>query len=251
MRTSILEGVSEGIFRAEAVASKQNPDTRGGLLIAAPPSGLVPVGVLLAALAVGVAAAAVVRVDVTAQGRGVVRPEEGSVVVRAAEAGIVTQLGVRPGDTLDADAIVARIGEAPVKTTSAGTVDFVDAHLGDVVSQGTPLLELVPSSDGRVALMAISAAQRSRLAPGTPVRLRFDEHASDASATTAKVTRVGAQLLTDARARAIFGAEAPKEPSFLVVLELPSGLRSGMLFTGAITVERPTILELVFGRRGS
>jgi hypothetical protein len=70
------------------------------------------------------------------------------------------------------------------------------------------------------------------------------------------VTRIGAQPLADARARSIFGARAPRESSYLVVLELPVVARSadggvfrdGMPITGSVTLGRPTLLELVFGR---
>jgi len=207
------------------------------------------IGIRPALAVVALAAAAVVRVDVTVQGRGVARPEAGSVVVRSAQAGTVTEVRVRPGDVIDEGTVVAKVGERPVMT-APGTVDYVDVRAGDVVVPGAPLIEVVPSSEPLVGFMAVPATERDRLGPGALVRLRVDGHGSGTLEAT--VVRIGAQLLTDARARELFGAEAPRGPSFLAVLKLPKELRNGALFTAAVTVERPSVLELVFGnRRGS
>ena len=83
-----------GLFREQALAAYANPDARGGLLRAAPPSGLALVLVIVGALGCGVAVAAATPVSTNIEGRGVVALEHGALVLRAASDGTVTAVNV-------------------------------------------------------------------------------------------------------------------------------------------------------------
>ena len=45
--------MAEGLFRPEAVSAYENPEARGGLLVARPPSGWLPLTGIVGALLVG------------------------------------------------------------------------------------------------------------------------------------------------------------------------------------------------------
>ncbi|MBN8611833.1 MAG: hypothetical protein J0L92_14660 [Deltaproteobacteria bacterium] len=84
-----------GLFREQALAAYANPDARGGLLRAAPPSGLALVLVIVGALGCGVPVAAATPVSTNIEGRGVVALEHGALVLRAASDGTVTAVNAR------------------------------------------------------------------------------------------------------------------------------------------------------------
>jgi multidrug resistance efflux pump len=245
--------VASGLFREEAVKSYMNPDARGGLLVVAPPSGALPFAVIAAVLGLAAVFAAATEVQITAKGRGVVRPARASVVVRAPRAGRIDALAIRPGQTVTAGEALGRIGDVPLAAPEAGEIEYVDATFGETVAEGAPLFEIVPSSEPLVAYMAVPAAHRARLSPGKEVRLRLDEYpASEYGVAIARIDRVGGELLSDARASTFLGAAA-KEPSFLVTLRLErmpgaarAPFRNGMLFEGDIALEQRRAISLLF-----
>jgi biotin carboxyl carrier protein len=97
------------LFRDRAIREYLDPDQRGGLVTVAPPAGGVAFGVIAAVFLTGAGAALLGEVQVTASGRGVVRPEGGVVDVRAPSAGTVEEVPVRPGERLGGDSLVARL----------------------------------------------------------------------------------------------------------------------------------------------
>ncbi len=249
--------MTSGLFRAEAVAAYRNPDTRGGLLEAGPPSGLLPLGVLAIVLAAGAVAATTLRVQVTATGRGIVRSESGNVVVGCARGGTVTEVRVRAGDAVDAGSPLARVHGEAIVAPIAGSVEYVDVRVGGTLAAGDPVAQIVPKGERLVGTMALPARHRAHLHIGDPVRLDLDEHpATEIGTADATIEHVGTEPLSPARARNLLGDEdAAREPSYVVRLRLgrmPAGssaaFRSGMTFTGRVTLEEPRAIELVLPR---
>jgi len=81
-----------------------DPDARGGLLRVAPPSGARMFAVLGLLFAVALWIAVTQTVQVTASGRGVVRPSAGVFVVKAPVGGRVVSVAKQAGKTVAADA---------------------------------------------------------------------------------------------------------------------------------------------------
>ncbi len=245
--------MAEGLFRAEAVAEYRDPEARGGLVSVGLPTGALPFALIAAALVVLSAAVALVPIRVTADGRGVVRAPAGSLVIRAPRPGTVASVRVRPGQHVARGDALAIVGGESVRSPEAGIVDFVDVQEGEFVSSGATLAEVVPTADALVAFMAVPSELRARVAEGAHVRLDLDElPAAEVGVGTATVERVGAQLLSPERARAVLGADAPDEPSFLVTLRLDrppersaGTFQNGMRFRGSILVEERSALSVL------
>lgn len=251
--------MADGLFRAEAVAEYREPEARGGLVSVGLPTGALPFALIAAALAALSTAAALLPVRVTADGRGVVRAAAGSLVIRAPRAGTVGTVAVRPGLHVARGDALAIVGGETVRSPEAGIVDFVDVREGEFVVGGASLAEVVPTADPLVAFMAVPSELRARLVEGAPARLDLDElPAAEVGVGTATVERVGAQLLSQERARAVLGADAPGEPSFLVTLRLDrppersaGPFQNGMRFRGSILVEERSALSLLVSSLGS
>lgn len=239
-----------GLFREQALAAYASPDARGGLLRAAPPSGLVLFLLIVGTLACGTAVAATTRVSSSVEGRGVVALEHGALVVRAASDGTITAVNVSPGATLDAPRELVAIDGDSVATAATGHVEFVDVRVGDVVTRGTPLVEIVPDREPLVGYLLVPASERSRLSVGQTVRL----HAGSASARrellgSATITDISARPISSSRETELFGtSDTPSGGlELLVRLALPRApaLTNGATFVGEIPLESRSALSVL------
>lgn len=245
------------LFREQAVRQYSDPEQRGGLLRAAPPSGL-RLFVPLALLFVLAAVASAQKVHVTARGRGVIRPASGVHVVVAPAAGRVARHGVRVGDVVEANAplftVVAGLSKLDVRAPVAGRIDAFRARDGAMVEAGAPLVRIVPDGGELVAVLAIAAEHRAHLREGSEVRLRLDEHRSDdAGYGLARVVYVSSEPISDDLADPFVASAAKQTPHYEVELEplaMPpraeGGFRSGMTFTGEIVLHDERIIALLF-----
>lgn len=235
-----------GLFREQALAAYANPDARGGLLRAAPPSGLALFVVIVGALGCAAAVAATTRVRSSIEGRGVVALERGPIVVRAANGGTITAVNVSAGQTLEVAGVLLAIDGAPIATTSTGHVEFVDVRVGDVVDRGAPLVEIVPDREPLVGHLLVPAARRQRLFDGQEVRI----HVGAEIVGTATIADVSAQPISVARQAELFGTSAslaPSGPQLLVRVTLPTAaaLTNGAPFLGEIPLESRSALSVL------
>ncbi len=248
--------MGKGLFRDEAVAAYQNPETRGGLLAVVPPTGRNVAIPLLLVVVLGVVAALLIRVAVTAEGRGVVQSTGGPVRVAPPMSGTVTALHVRAGDQVKKGAPLFAVNGRTITAPRPGAVDKVATTVGSsVVAHSPTVIEIIPSDAALVGRMTIPARYRSRLRVGDAVRIRLDEH-DGAGHAQGSVERVGGDVRAADRASAPRQAgSVPDEPTVLVELRLdamPRGVdgefRHGMAFTGVAVLERERALALLLPR---
>lgn len=233
-----------GLFREQALAAYSNPDARGGLVRAAPPSGLALFSVIVASLLCATAVAATTRAHVTIDGRGVVALEHGAVVVRATRDATVTSVLVRPGARLERDLQLLSLDGERVAAPTTGHVEFVDVREGDIVTRGTPLVEMVPDREPLIGYVLVPTAERSRVTEGQRVLLRVRGEI----VATGTVAAVAARPISESREAAIFGAVShPRESSLLVRVALPNNraLASGTAFVGEIQLGSRSALSVL------
>ena len=120
-----FHGVS--LFRKQAVRQYADPDMRGGLLRVLPPSGARVMAVLSTVFVVLAVLAVTRRVNVTAQGRGVVRPPEGVFVVRSPIAGEVMQVTGRAGSDVKRGQPLFTLAPPPAPPPNAVAIERVVA----------------------------------------------------------------------------------------------------------------------------
>ena len=132
--------MSERIFRQRALQQGAEDDEPGGMLQVAPP-GLVRLFLLLGAILVlAVALSIAVRVKITARGRGVIRPEDGIVIVRSPATGHVRRVDATPGQWVGAGAMLVEL-DAPVFAPVDGIVDAIPVRADQLVTAGTQIGE--------------------------------------------------------------------------------------------------------------
>lgn len=243
--------MSQSIFRERAVKAYQDPDSRGSLLRLAPPSIVWLLGALAALTVLAIVTAALTRVRVVASGRGILRPREGIVILRAAEAGSIGAVQVALGQQLEAGAVLLTM-ERPVLAPVGGVVDALPVHSGERVAAGTALVKLVPNRGARAGFLAIPARFRSQLRVGQTVRLRFDEEGSAGGMLRqGRIARVSADVLTPELASAYLAEHRDTDPpSFLVEVALEdataASLLNGMPFEGQVILREQRALTLLF-----
>ncbi len=249
------------IFREQAVRQYSDPDQRGGLLRATPPSGLalfVPLALLFVAVAV---IASVQKVNVTARGRGIVRPADGVRPLRAPVAGELIVHDVSLGNVVEAGTQLFTVRHDDGETTVVAPVDArIDAWrvpAGDRVTAGTPVVRLVPTSETLVAVFAIPAEHRASLVHGAEIRLRLDEHPFEQYGLgLARVVHVSSEPIGDGYDDPFVAAIAGESGPSLYEVELEpvsmpprskSSFRSGMTFTGEVVLREQRVIALLLG----
>lgn len=113
---------------------------------------------------------------------------------------------------------------AELRAPFAGTVASRPVHVGDVVSPGTPLLE-IEGADGLELRATLDGAEAAGLRPGMPLDATVDGNASPITATV----------------RSVSGAGDPDTHRFEVRATLPTvpGLRSGLFARLALPSTSP------------
>ena len=216
--------MDEKLFRKEALHEFYNPDARGGLLTIAPPWSLALFGVMALLFVVLGGLVSFGRVQLYAEGRGVVQPDQPRVVVHAPFAGTVLAVEAktgargRPGDVLlrldargQADALAANTRDldaekADLATLEARLHDWNDTAGRDRdASLALVLIAQIRAQRDKVSALAQrhdvlqSAVDRSRIA--FPVEAAVDDlavgpgsevHEGDVLAT---LQPVGARLV--------------------------------------------------------
>jgi multidrug efflux pump subunit AcrA (membrane-fusion protein) len=154
--------------------------------------------------------------------RGLVQPVA-RASVGALTGGVVDQLLVRVGETVDAQRPLARVavpGQAELLVAPwAGTVTGVNVHLGDTVAPGTTLITIADLSRYQVETTDVDEYLIAKLRPGQPATVTVE--ALDGRALRGAVLSVSLQPVVAPGGGA----------SYPVVLTLPTGdanLRPGM-----------------------
>ena len=245
--------MSAPLFRDQAVKAYMDPDARGGLVRATPPS-LARLFAVLTLLFVGaVVASIVVRVKVTARVRGIVRPSEGIFVVRAPATGYVRAVEVTVGQEVLAGTVLARL-DAPVLAPVAGFVDAITVHLDELATAGAPIVKIVPAGDRLAGFLAVPSRYRAHLRVGHEVRVSFDEYPStEMGFGRGRIRRVSDDVLTpELAAQYLPESEARGPASYLVevdLLAMPPRARgefhNGMAFDGVVAVREQRIITLL------
>lgn len=229
------------MLRARAIQEYRDPSQRGGLVRVLPARG-VWVLALWSGLALAlVLIAALAEVEVRVAATGALRSGHEARVLRAPSAGVVKSLRVREGDVVGGGTWVLKIGSRRITPPNPGVVDFVAVRADDHVEIGDPLLKIVPEDARPVATLLVPAADRPRVAPDQPVRVRVGGEVREGV-----VTRVARDLASPAlegeRLRLPITA-----PSYAVEVALADveGLAAGTYLEGQVIVGRRSLLSLL------
>lgn len=245
--------MAKQIFRERAIKAYVDPDTRGPLLPLHPPAVTRLLGAIAALTLAALVVAAFLRVQVVANGPGVVRPVGGVAVVRAPATGTVRRLGVAVGESVRRGAVLLDLG-GPVVAHVDGTVDALLVRDGEFVTAGTAVAKIVPGG-ARIGYLAIPARFRSDLGVGQPVRLSLDEYpATEMGFGHGHILRISEDLLTpEVAAAQLGGVEMSGSANVLVEIsldELPpraeGSFHNGMVFQGVVTTHSERALTLLF-----
>lgn len=269
--------MKDGLFRPQAVEHYRSGDVSGGLLRVTPPWLVALFGTVLTVVLIALAVVLLVDVRIYSEGRGIVRPREHVLVVRASIAGMVAAVEVaegtqvEPGDVLlrfddvalrsdpDYASVPAPVRQAQaerleVRAATAGVVDRVAVRSGDVVAVGSELARVVPSSNDLIGRLWLPERDWPYLRPGESVQLRFDSYPyEEMGVGRGHITRVGEDLAPAAPED--IGIEAPALDQRRVMVEVaidalppraePALLRNGMLFTGEVVLREQRIVVLL------
>ncbi len=241
-------------FRKRAIKAYLDRDARGVLLQIAPPA----LSRLLLSIAivfvVAVVTSAFVRAKITARGRGVVRPADGVVIVRAPAEGVVRSIEASVGQQVRAGDVLLRL-DTPVFAPVAGVIDALPVHRDDYVTVGKPIVKIVPSNRELIGYLALSWRYRAHLSIGQPIRLAFDEYpSSEMGFGEGRIIRISEDVITPELASAyLVENDASQGPRFLVQValeRLPPGatkgpLHNGMPFEGVVPVREQRVLTLL------
>ena len=233
-----------GLFREQALAAYANPDARGGLVRAAPPSGLAIFSVIAGALLCATSLAATTPVSTAIEGRGVVALEHGPVIVRAPRDAVVTTVLVRAGAQLDRAVYLLALDGELLAAPTTGHVEFVDVREGDVVTRGTPLVEIVPDREPLTGYLLVPTAERHRVSEGQTVQLRV----AGTVVGSGRIVDVAAQPISQSRESSLFGAPSQaRASSVLVRVAVPrvTALANGTVFVGEIPLESRSALSVL------
>lgn len=270
----------EGMFRPQAVEHHRSGEVSGGLLEVTPPWLVGLFGTLLAIMLLALAVVFLVDVRIYSEGRGIVRPRERVLVVRAPIGGVVAQVQAEEGGWVEQGDLILRFDdvtlrsdpeyvEAPeavrqvqrerleVRAATTGVLDRLDVRAGDVVDGGAVLARIVPSTDRNQLIGRLWLPERDwpYLRVGEPVQLRFDGYPwEEMGVGRGRITRVAEDL---APAGADDGGQeaAPvfDQRRVMVEVEIDSlppraesaRLRNGMLFTGEVVLREQRIAVLL------
>jgi len=269
--------MKDGLFRQQALESQRSGKTSGGLLEVTPPWLVGLFGTLLIALLIGLAVVLLVDVRIYSEGRGIVRPREQILTVRAEIGGTVAEVRVVEGaqvtrgdvllrfdDTMlrsDPDFInappqvrAARLERFEIRAATGGVVDRLAVRTGDVVAAGAALARVVPISDDLVGRLWLPEHDWPYLRVGEPVQLRFDGYPyEEMGVGRGRITRVSEDLAPASPGE--LGGQAPVFDGRRVMVEVaieslparaePATLRNGMLFTGEVVLREQRIAVLL------
>ena len=248
-------------FRPQAVNRHIDTDLAGGLLRSAPrwttvlwaAAGIITLGALSFAV--------VGRVDVNADGRGIVRPENGPTIVRAPRAGHAGRAIARIGDTLGSGGQVMELqaddgDNVTVVAPAAGTLSEMLVDPGMPVQAGDPLFTFIPANAKLVGYVAMPERDRAALLTGKPMRLRVDAFPDqDFGSGEATIRRVSPDLVGARWADQLHNAGIDPTGMLLVEVSLDkppprtapgTTYQPGMLFSGAVVLRRQRIAALAF-----
>lgn len=239
------------MFRKEAMESYAGHQRSGGLLRVQAPSGLAMAMVLAGAVVSLVVVSAIAHVEIRVAGEGRVTPRGGPVEILAPVAGHlvdVVEAGVSLGEHERVAAVETFDGTERVELTpAAGVVDIVRVRRGSPVERGEVLARMA-TDHALMGYMLVGPSERGQLAVGATVQLHLHELAAGDYAR-ASIRRISSEPVDTDQVRRVLGREAVHdEPKYLVELDLsdsPRPFRSGMTFTGEVSVGRRSVLSVL------
>lgn len=182
------------LFRKQAAGAFYSTDARGTLLGIAPPSSIVLFAILTALLAGAGLVLAVGRAKVYATGRGIVRPDQPPLVLRAGTSGVVATLDAAPGArgrrgdrvaALDVAAVeAARVTCEADAARARAEAEKLDGRLSQLEKSSgdrDATLALVLIAEARSARQKASAAEASCDRLGATVRSGRIDFPADAT----------------------------------------------------------------------
>ncbi len=154
------------LFRKQAAGAFYSTDARGTLLGIAPPSSIVLFAILTVLFFAGAGLVlSVGRAKVYATGRGVVRPDQPPLVLRAATNGVVATIDAAPGGRGKRGDRVAALDVAAVEAARATCGAEAARAEAEAEKLGERLTQLEKSSgdrDATLALVLIAEARSAR-----------------------------------------------------------------------------------------
>lgn len=146
------------------------------------------------------------------------------------------------------DALGVLVAQSRVVFPVDASVDDVAVTAGGQVREGDVLATLRPASAHLVGYLALGEQYRSELAPGLPVRVKFDALPYDeVGAGSAHVVRVLDALPSGVKIEAAPDATVFAEISLDSMPASSGPPRAGMTFSGDVLTRRRSVLALLFG----
>jgi multidrug resistance efflux pump len=165
-------------FRYKALQKQREPDELDAPTMLAAPRGWVAVFVVSFVMAGAVIWGFLGTVPLTVSATGLLSRPDGVAVMQSPVAGVVDEVRVSLGETVDVGEPVARIVDTDgerrtLKSLHRGVVVAVATSVGQVVGVGTPVVSVEPvaSPDRLVAMLFLPADRANAVAPGQPVML--------------------------------------------------------------------------------
>lgn len=90
--------------------------------------------------------------------------------------GTLEEIYVQPGDEVNANATVARVGNELVKTTVAGDIISIEQKIGAEIAPGTPVVTMIDPTQLRVVGKVDENKGLSELKVGDPVTFTVDAY---------------------------------------------------------------------------
>lgn len=229
-------------FRQRALSKLQSPEELDLPVRLARPQSWLVLTVTVAVVAAAAVWAVTGSVSSTLDAPGVLTHAEGAYVLQSPLAGQVTEVLVKEGDTLPANAPLLDVrtasGVRPVRTVAAGRVLALPAKIGAVLSTGADVatLERVSGDDPLVAVLYVSGGSGPTLPVGAAVDLTVGSVPAGRYGTLrGRITAVGRAAQTpqqitgflgDSRLGEQFSAHGPPV-AVVVQLDRSAGTKSG------------------------
>ncbi len=163
------------MFRKEALEKLSSPEQLDQLLKVTSPRGwlaLLGLGFLIAAMVIW---SILGSVPSTVKGEGILIRGEAVQLINAPQAGRVSQLLVSPGDSIQANQVVANMatsdGDVDIRSLRAGRILEIRVSEGSFVQTGTVLVSFELAQEALQVVLYLSAVDGKKVQPGMEVQI--------------------------------------------------------------------------------
>lgn len=154
------------------------------------------------------------------------------------------------------DALDFQLRQTEARAPRAGRVDAVVTKVGDAVTPGTPLAQLLPEGSPREIVVFVAEADRAFLTEGSLARIEVDQlPVGEFGAVHAKVVRIGADVAGPADVKDVLGDTKLQGPVYRVDLALEDDdarartgglLRPGSMVSARFVLRKRRLAAVLF-----